>query len=40
VVEVADHQLHDLGVVAGVLGIIRVRIDGFERDDAGLALLL
>lgn len=39
VVEVADHQLHNLRVVAGILGIIRVRVDRFERDCAGLALL-
>jgi hypothetical protein len=39
VIEVADHQLHNLRVVAGILDVIRVRIDGFERDGAGLALL-
>ena len=39
VVEVADHQLHDLRIVAGVFGIIRVRVCSFELDLAGLALL-
>ena len=39
VVEVADHQLHDLGVVASVLRITGVRLYGFELDDAALALL-
>ena len=40
VVEVADHQLHNLRVVAGIFGIIRFRVRGFELDLAGLALLV
>ena len=40
VVEVADHQLHNLRVLAGIFGIIRFRVRGFELDLAGLALLV
>jgi hypothetical protein len=40
VVEVADHQLHNLRVVAGIFGIIGFRVRGFELDLAGLALLV
>lgn len=39
VIKVADHQLHNLGVVAGIFGIIGVRVYGFELDGASLALL-
>ena len=38
-VEVADHQLHDLRVVAGVFRLIGVRVYGLELDGAGLSLL-
>ena len=40
VVKVADHQLHNLRVIAGIFGIIRIRVRGFELDLAGLALLV
>lgn len=39
VIEVSDHQLHDLRVVAGVFRLIRVRVYGLELDGAGLSLL-
>lgn len=38
-VKITDHQLHDLRVVASIFRIIRVGLDGFELDDAGLPLL-
>jgi hypothetical protein len=39
VVEIADHQLQDLRVVASIIRVIRVGFDGFEVNGASLALL-